>query len=168
MYLTWRLPSFYLSMFNDFVGVEVGYIDLGDYDAEGDTPSNRIDLDAEAFTLAIVGNWPVIDKMDLYAKAGIYSIDVESSSVVAGNVLNSTNDGEEEIVGTIGVEYDMGHVNLFTEFSVADQIQMSTNSRSILQPLVSNMSSNPINLTLNKNHHLLLLYTSTGSLKKPC
>ena len=73
-------------MFNDFVGVEVGYIDLGDYDAEGNMPSNRIDLDAEAFTLAIVGNWSVIDKMDLYAKAGIYSIDVESNSVVADNL----------------------------------------------------------------------------------
>lgn len=61
----------------------------------------------------------MIDKLDLYGKVGLYNIDVESTSIIAGNTVTTDSD-EEELFGTVGVEYDMGKVNLFAEFTVAD------------------------------------------------
>ncbi|MDH3694572.1 MAG: hypothetical protein OER96_08395 [Gammaproteobacteria bacterium] len=43
-------------MFTNLIGVEVGYLDLGDFSARGDRPGNRIDLDADAFSAALVLN----------------------------------------------------------------------------------------------------------------
>ena len=106
-------------MFNNYIGVELGYLDLGDYVAEGDTRSNRIELDATAYTLTVVGNWPVIDQLDLYGKAGLINIDVESSSTIAGNRF-STDSDEDELYAAIGAEFDLGQINLFTELAIAD------------------------------------------------
>ncbi len=106
-------------MFNDMFGIEAGYLDLGKYDAAGDRPGNEINLNADAWVLAGVVNWSVVDKVDLYGKLGVYHIDAESDSVIAGVTLNA-NDDETEAFGAIGAEYDMGNVNVFFEISKAD------------------------------------------------
>lgn len=106
-------------MFTDFIGIEIGYIDLGSYQAEGDVVGNRIDLDADGISTALVLNWSVIDQLDLYGKLGVYRLNVESTSVIAGNQLSTDND-EDELFGAIGIEYDLGTANLFTEISIAD------------------------------------------------
>lgn len=106
-------------MFNDIVGLEIGYLDLGGYVAEGDTPDNRIDIDADARSVAVVGNWSVMDQLDLYGKLGLYNTDVDSRSTIAGNVIDNDDD-ENEVFGAFGAEYDLGNFNLFAEFSVAD------------------------------------------------
>ncbi len=106
-------------MFNNYVGVEFGYLDLGDYVAEGDSRSNRIEIDAKAFNLSVVGNWPILDQMDLYGKAGIFNIDAESRSTVAGNNITRNSD-ENEFFAAVGVEFDLGQINLFSELSRVD------------------------------------------------
>jgi len=106
-------------MFNNLVGVEVGYQDFGDYSAPGDSPENRIDLDAEAFSAAIVLNWAVHDKIDIYTKAGAYFIEAESNSVVAGNSFNAGDDTTEAFAA-FGVEWDLGNFNVFGEISKVD------------------------------------------------
>lgn len=106
-------------MFTDFIGVEVAYIDLGSYQADGETRGNRIDLDADGISAAVVLNWSVINQLDLYGKLGLYRLNVESNSIIAGNQL-TTDEAEEEVFGAIGIEYDLGTANLFTELSVVD------------------------------------------------
>ncbi len=106
-------------MFNDYFGVELGYIDFGRYTAGGDRPGNQIDLDADAFNAAIVINFSIADNIDLYGRIGAYQIDVASSSIVAGVMLQEDQD-ETEAYGALGVEWDLGELNFFAELSKAD------------------------------------------------
>ena len=106
-------------MFTDMFGIELGYLDLGDYHADGDGRGNRIDVDADAFSLALVINWAVLEQLDLYAKVGAYNINANSTSRFAGNVLQ-IDDDESAAFGAFGVEYDLGTFNLFAEISKAD------------------------------------------------
>jgi len=106
-------------MFSDIIGVEVGYLDLGDFSARGDNPGNRIDLDADAFSAALVLNWSVHDQIDLYGKVGAYFVDAKSDSVVAGSRLRE-DDTETEAFGAVGIEWDLGQFNLFGELSKVD------------------------------------------------
>ncbi len=106
-------------MFTDVVGVELGYLDLGDFSADGDRPGNRIDVDADAFSVALVLNWAVHDQVDLYGKLGAYHIDANSDSVAAGVRLEE-GDSETEAFYAVGAELDLGQFNVFTEFSQVD------------------------------------------------
>ncbi len=106
-------------MFTPQFGVELGYVDLGDYQAVGSTSGNRIDIDADAFSLALVVNWTLADQLDLYVKGAAYNIRANSNSTIAGSRL-SRDDDETEAFGAIGVDYDFGGLNLFAEFSKAD------------------------------------------------
>lgn len=106
-------------MFNNFFGIELGYLDLGDYFAEGDSPGNRIDLDADAVSAALIFNWEVHNELDLYAKVGAFQLNVDSNSFIAGARLRQ-NDEETEAFGAFGVEYDIGRLNFFAELSIAD------------------------------------------------
>ncbi len=103
-------------MFNNNIGVEVGYLDLGNYVAESDTPGNRIDLDAEAFNIAVVVNYAVVDRFDLYGRIGVNQINVRSNSVVAGTLIEEDDD-QTEAYGAVGIEWDFGLANLFFELS---------------------------------------------------
>jgi len=105
-------------MFNDIVGIDLSYYDLGDYQA-GSTSQTRIDLDGDAFTLAGLLNLGVTDYVDLYGKLGIYYLEADSESVVAGNVLRR---GEDDTAGfiAIGLAYDFGDWKIFGEFLLAD------------------------------------------------
>ncbi len=106
-------------MFTDIIGVEVGYLDLGDFSARGDNPGNRIDLDADAFSAALVLNWSVHEQVDLYGKVGAYFVEANSDSVVAGATFREDED-ETEAYGAIGAEWDFGQINLFGEISKVD------------------------------------------------
>jgi len=106
-------------MFTDVVGIEVGYLDLGDFSAEGDRPGNRIDLDADAYSAAFVLNWSAHEMVDVYGKLGAYHIDANSDSTAAGITL-AQGDSETEAFYGVGAELDFGQFNVFTEFSQVD------------------------------------------------
>lgn len=106
-------------IFNNLLGIELGYLDLGEYFAEGDSRNNRIDLDADALSAALVLNWTVHNQIDLYGKLGVFQLNVDSDSFVAGARLQQ-NDEETEVFGAFGIDYDIGAVNFFAEISIAD------------------------------------------------
>ncbi|MEM7193964.1 MAG: outer membrane beta-barrel protein [Pseudomonadota bacterium] len=103
-------------MLTDVIGLEAGYIDLGDYSAPGSTPGNRIELDARALSAAVVLNWSIANQLDLYGKGGLYYVEAESSSTIAGRDFSSDDD-EFEPFAAIGIEADFGAINLFGEVS---------------------------------------------------
>ena len=109
-------------MFNDLVGLELSYIDLGEYSASGPVPGNEISLDASAFSTALVLNLDLGVGFDLYGKAGVHFIESESQSLVGGRTIMVDED-EVEPFAAIGVEADFGHWNIFGELSSAQTDQ---------------------------------------------
>ena len=102
-------------MFNDILGVEGGWLDLGDYEG-----GSGIKVDADAFWLAALANWSVSDRWDLYAKLGAFFIDAKSDQVIPGRGAFNKNETETELGGGVGVEVDFGNWNLFGEYARVD------------------------------------------------
>ncbi len=59
--------------FNEYVGVEGSYLDLGDADVSGGSGSVSVD----GFKVAVVGFIPVAETVDIYGKLGLYSWDAD-------------------------------------------------------------------------------------------
>ena len=106
-------------MFTDYIGVELGYLDLGQFDTNDRGQRRDINLDADGFTAALVFNWSVIDQLDLYGKVGAFNISADSNSFI-GNQLIQGDDDSTEPYGAFGVEWDLGGFNLFGELSAVD------------------------------------------------
>jgi len=106
-------------MFTNLFGIEAGYIDLGDYSAPGDNPNNALQLDADAFSAALVLNFSVIDQLDIYVKGGAFLVRAESDSTVASETF-SVDDDSVEPFGAFGLKADLGAWNIFGEISKVD------------------------------------------------
>lgn len=106
-------------MFTDLLGVELGYLDLGSYSAQGDRPGNDINLDADAFTGAVVLNFSVTPMLDLYGKFGAFYVDSDSTTHINGTTFIDSDDGVEPF-GGIGIEADFGRFAVFGEYSRVD------------------------------------------------
>jgi len=52
-------------MFTDLLGVEGGYVDLGNYDARGNDTGNDLSLDEEGFYLVGVLNYSFAENWDI-------------------------------------------------------------------------------------------------------
>ncbi len=88
--------------FSNNLGIEGGYIDFG-------KPDDVIqglpgEIDASGWNLYGVGNLPLSDSVDLFAKAGIVSWDADS---ILDGVLVDTADGNDLALG-IGARWNMG------------------------------------------------------------
>lgn len=106
-------------MFSDMFGVEIGYMDFGDFEATDDNANDTIDLNADAFTIAAVFNWSAAEYIDLYGKLGVYNVNANRTSFIAGNILEDDDD-DTSAYGTLGIEYDFGDWDVFAEYSIAD------------------------------------------------
>lgn len=102
-------------MFNNYFGVEVGYLDLGDY--EGDS---GVTIDADSFQLAGVLNYDVTEKFDIYGKLGAFFVNAKSDQVLPIVGLVQEDDDTTEVYAAIGGELDLGALNFFAEYSVVD------------------------------------------------
>ena len=102
-------------MFNDVLGLEIGWQDLGDYDGDG-----GITVDADTFWLAGVANWSVSEKVDLYAKLGAFFVKATSNQVIPGFGPVRDDQDNTEFGGAIGIEWDFGKPNLFLEYGRVD------------------------------------------------
>jgi hypothetical protein len=100
-------------MFNDMLGIEGGYIDLGDYQARGNEEGNNLSLDAEGWYFAGVLNFSFAENWDAYGKLGALAFDSNTD-------FTDFDESSTEIFGGVGIEYDMGAVNIFGEFDVVD------------------------------------------------
>ena len=107
-------------MFNDFIGAEIGYLDLGSYSAEGKTSGTDINLNADGFTAAAIFNFSATPILDLYAKAGAFYLDADSTSRLDGRTtIIETDDGAEPFIG-VGAEADFGQWAIFGEYTSVD------------------------------------------------
>lgn len=100
-------------MFTDMFGIEGGYLDLGDYQTRGQEEGRNLSLDAEGFYVAGVLNLAVSESVDLYGKLGVFTVDSNSD-------FTDFEESSTEAFGGVGVEYDMGAINIFGELNVID------------------------------------------------
>jgi OOP family OmpA-OmpF porin len=100
---------------SNYLGIEGGYIDFGSPDDVVGGFSGEID--ASGWNLYGVGNLPLSDGVDLFAKAGIVAW--EADSVING-VLVDTNDGTDLALG-LGARWNSnGSFGLRTEIDWFD------------------------------------------------
>ncbi len=110
---TWSARLGY--MFNNNWGIQVGYLDLGDYQVDG-----GFSLDAEAIELSGLGKFDLGENFSLYGKAGVYFLESSSQQVIPGR--GPVKDDQDETQGFVGLGavYDFGSVGLFAEYSWVD------------------------------------------------
>lgn len=81
-------------MFNDYFGIEGGWLNLGD---PSDTVAGfDVELDADAFDVFAVGALPVSDSFDLFAKAGMLAWD---ASISIDGFGEDSDSGEDLALG---------------------------------------------------------------------
>ena len=92
------------------LSAELGYYDLGAYTGSG------YDVDSDALTLGAVGYLPIGPFFEIYAKAGIASVNVDVE------VLNEKSAfGGEEAFGGVGFSFDiLDIVDIYAEYLVFD------------------------------------------------
>ena len=100
-------------MFTDLLGIEGGYIDLGNYNASGNDAGNNLSLDAEGFYLVGVLNFSFAENWDAYGKLGAFAFDSNTD-------ITDFDESSTELFGGLGIEYDFGTWNIFGEFSKLD------------------------------------------------
>ena len=82
----------------DIWGVEVSYVDFGDFDARGATGEN-VKAEVSAFTLAGTVAWPVREECSLFLKVGASAWDMDVST----NVVGASGDDGTDIFYGVGV-----------------------------------------------------------------
>ena len=110
--------------FANGIGIEGGYVDFGE--PQADILDSSIEIDATGWTLYGVGNLPVGDSVDLFAKAGAVRWDADS--IVNG--IRVDDDSGTDLALGIGGSWQLGETfGLRSEFdwynvSEADSVWM--------------------------------------------
>lgn len=107
-------------MFNNTLGIDLGYVDLGTYSESNVGLLDGTRLDAEATTLALVLNLTPVDYLDVYARIGAAKIEQDRSIVVAGAPVNFDPEDDTKPFGAVGIAFDLGAIDLFAEYSKLD------------------------------------------------
>ena len=81
-------------MFNEGFGIEGGYIDFGEPDE--DVLGQNLAIDANGWNLFLVGNLPLSNSFDLFAKAG--AVHWDADSIIDGIEVGS-DDGTDLALG---------------------------------------------------------------------
>jgi OmpA-OmpF porin, OOP family len=89
--------------FNDYVGLEVGYVDLGtaQYDATYQNESVRNRFESSGLTLAVTGTFPFSGQFDVHGRAGVLFSDTRSTEKFK-DLLTGDTQGD----GTKGTDND--------------------------------------------------------------
>jgi hypothetical protein len=118
-------------MFNDYVGVEVAYHDLGALDdgigfdgGEFGQLKASVDADLTGFSGQLVGQYP-IGPVDIFGKVGILMYDLDGDLDITdanGDRLlrESVSDDGEELIYGVGARYNFGQVGVRAEYEVID------------------------------------------------
>ena len=117
--------------FNEYIAVELSYIDMGEVDANSsssgtffDSADNPVDGDlfatarasVDAFTLDANLSYPVASFAALFVKAGVYSADAELESSAGGSITTESIN-ESRTDSSSGL-----HVGIGANFRVTDAI----------------------------------------------
>jgi len=117
-------------MYNDYVGVEVAYLDMGALDddfgfdgGEFGRINAAVDADLTGFSGQLVGQYPV-GPVDLFAKVGIvmYDIDGDLAITVDGSpfLRESVSDDGAELIYGVGARYNFGQFGVRAEYEAID------------------------------------------------
>ena len=107
-------------MFNNTLGIDLGYIDLGTYAESNVGLLGDTRLEAEATTLSLVLNLTPTDYLDVYARLGAAKIEQDRSVTVAGAPVNFDPVDDTKPFGAVGIAFDLGAIDLFAEYSKLD------------------------------------------------
>ncbi len=114
----WKVFAGY--MFNEYVGVQGSYVDLGELESEftASVPPDEIDAllatgaellpgRGEGFLADLLLQYPVSERVSLYLTLGIFFADPDvSQTVVSGGTGTATrSDDDNDFAGSIGVKY---------------------------------------------------------------
>jgi OmpA-OmpF porin, OOP family len=88
-------------MFTPMYGVEVGYIDAGEFDGKG--AFSNTSVEASGAYVSGVAVYPASDRVDVFGKLGFFHY--ESDAQVGGNTVAS-DDGTELMFG-LGLDYSI-------------------------------------------------------------
>jgi OOP family OmpA-OmpF porin len=91
-------------MFNRYVGIEGGWVDLGKfrYSATTATGSGSVSISAQGFNLAVLGAWPVADRFSLIGRLGMINADVKAK----GTAVNASDTSVKPNLG-LGAMYQV-------------------------------------------------------------
>ncbi|MCL1113224.1 MULTISPECIES: OmpA family protein [Shewanella] len=77
-------------LFNEYMGIELGYRDLGNADWTG-SDNNMYDVGAAGVSLGVVGFYPLADKWALSSELGAYSYLLENKKEINGENLSESD-----------------------------------------------------------------------------
>jgi OOP family OmpA-OmpF porin len=106
----WKIFGGY--QINRNFAIELGYADLGTSKASGTVGSVTVDVQAEitVFELTAVGMLPVMDRLALFGRAGLYRSDVEvtgSGRIGTSTVPVSLSEDNVDFTFGLGVRFDI-------------------------------------------------------------
>ena len=105
-----------------FVGFEGGYTNLGNPSKNFSGANAEFEVDAwEAFVVGVLPLGPV----DLFAKVGGASINIDSKVRVAGSTVISGSDSDEKGAYGVGAAFGLGGIKIraeYTEYDVGSNI----------------------------------------------
>ena len=106
----WKIFGGY--QINRNLAVELGYADLGESAASGTVGAITVDarFEVTVFELSAVGMLPIMDRLSLFGRAGLYRSDVELSGtgrLGATTVPVSSSDDNIDFTFGLGVRYDV-------------------------------------------------------------
>ncbi|MGI9343688.1 MAG: outer membrane beta-barrel protein [Gammaproteobacteria bacterium] len=112
--LMWNIAAGYL--FNDWVGVEVAYLDLGEADFTAESDGSGIswvagdvgtNYEADGWLFSIIGRYPLTQRWAILARLGAFVWETTETFTENGFVSVDKNDGTDAYYG-LGFEYDIG------------------------------------------------------------
>jgi OOP family OmpA-OmpF porin len=110
----------------DAVAVELGYWDWG----SGDDTLDGVQAEVEPsmITIMAVGSAPIAENWELFGKAGVAWLDIDSSIVDGGEGASGSSDSQDLALGG-GVQWDIGNFGirgeaLWVDAEDADQAMM--------------------------------------------
>jgi len=111
-------------MFNDYLGVELGYTDLGSpggaINFGGLDGAESIDAEASGITLQGIGALP-LGPVDVFAKIGMVSYDAELELVDPSGIFSGKVDADgEELAYGVGAILNLGAFGIRAEYEIWD------------------------------------------------
>jgi len=130
-------------MFNEYLGIEAGYLDLGDLEDKatyGFDGGETTDLKAQitGWTVQLVGQYPV-GPVDLFAKAGFIDYDTNVESTTRQTDCSDcyvsrddwTDEGNDWIYG-VGASWNIGDFGIRAEWENIEQKHSSIDDLSVI------------------------------------
>jgi OOP family OmpA-OmpF porin len=97
----WKVFGGY--QFNRYFAVEGGYTNLGE--ATASAPGVTVTDEATAFEVVAVGMYPVIDRLSVYGKVGLFRGEIERSS--NNPAVDTGTNSQTDITFGVGLRYDI-------------------------------------------------------------